>query len=241
LKLALIAPISYLSWVKQSDIGFVLAHLCFERVYKKFYANLELYKILDNAAYETGKPLSPEALFRIAREIGADEIILPDVLLNKQATIELVTEAISKLPKQHTWQVVPQGQDDLEFIECLLELQDNPDIDIIGLPIWLDRTFLDGRRTVYDALKKHKRKPFRLLGLDRYIEIFYYGKDVLSVDTSLPFSATYNNLPVSAVRSFPHERGRISLTFRGKLNEGLLKEHIRFLKSLCSIHETRSL
>src|SRR5215204_4098984 len=81
-----------------------LAHLYWEAPYAKFFHRMHKtghYIIMDNAAYELPEPLSISELWNLVTLYGASELVLPDVLKNRAATLEVTTVALDFLKTQN--------------------------------------------------------------------------------------------------------------------------------------------
>jgi len=77
--------------------------------------------MVDNGAAEFGKPIGINDILSIAERVGADEIIVPDVLGDSEATIALAKETYWRIPMMKR-AVVPQGRDWASWFDCLVEL-----------------------------------------------------------------------------------------------------------------------
>lgn len=97
------------------------------------------YKILDNGCYELGAGGQIEDVFTMADRIGANEIILPDVMGDMHATIDATTDALEYIYKtgQHIdyhYMAVCQGNDWDEYMACAKMFAGFDTIDVIGIP-----------------------------------------------------------------------------------------------------------
>lgn len=179
MKVAHIVPKSY--GLIDKDYTLLLAHLIdADTTYKQVCTAKNGYKILDNSVIELGEAVDIHHLNSIARDIGAHELILPDVFKNKEKTIESVDNAIKTLKEiykdceiPYKLMAVPQGNTMQEFKECLDMFLENPDIDVLGIPKLLDSMLLTSRRHVLEYLHTHpkrKNKQFHLLGMQNNLE-----------------------------------------------------------------------
>jgi len=138
MKAALIPPIPDLERYGHGDFHLLLSHLLRDNRYFHHYRkqrNQGAYLVLDNSAHEQGQGNDPEVLLFNALAIGAQEIVVPDVLDDGPATVEATTTALE------TWfegtstvnrrlihdlspalMYVPQGRNEIEWWECLKEL-----------------------------------------------------------------------------------------------------------------------
>ena len=157
-----------------------------------------IYKILDNSLIELGGALSMERLVDAANAIQANEIILPDVFKDGEATYNSTVNAINWL-KEHNLlgkyrlMAVCHGTTRTEFKECFDKLNNLPEIDVIGIPKvmssmpWIrDRNRRDLKDIFMDSSKEiHFLGSWYNLG-----ELLDLGEDVWnrvrSADTCLP-------------------------------------------------------
>jgi len=208
-KVCLIAPDSMLH--QKMDMDFVLAHrLIQSRKYMNHYARANTFKILDNGAYENDK-MDMWDILRVADEISAAEIILPDTIMRRMPK-EFYEELIPSLPKGYQYQVIPQGSTPMEWREAYLELCDLDGVDTIGIPIWLSKEFGSRPNVVLHMFRKGElnlSKNHHLLGLDNYWELIMYPPGLIrSVDTSLPFSMAASKVN-SSMYMEPEEHKRV--------------------------------
>ena len=90
MKLALIPPISWISTTSCTDYQLLLPQLLMYPKYVEHYTRLakseDQHLILDNGANE-GAQVNSTSLVRMADEVGVDEVVVPDVLLDDVATL----------------------------------------------------------------------------------------------------------------------------------------------------------
>jgi hypothetical protein len=120
-------------------------HVLADKEYARFFwerSEAGDYVICDNGTAE-GERVTNEQLLEAAQIIAADEVILPDVWRDARATIKAVEEALLTSLRQFNVMAVPQGMSAFEWLYCLFELLNIPEIDVIGLPKNLDKVFPD--------------------------------------------------------------------------------------------------
>lgn len=104
----------------------VLAQYCGDINYVAFYRERHYrgdFIMMDNGAAELGSSIGFDTVLYRAGIVGADEIILPDVLDDYEATIEASRKWAWKVPhKQRA--VVPQGKTWEEWSRCMKDLID---------------------------------------------------------------------------------------------------------------------
>jgi len=102
----------------------VLAQYASTLGYIDFYKTRHLagdFIMVDNGAAEFGKSIGMDDIVTAAEGIGADEIIVPDVLDDSEATIALAKETYWRIPMMKR-AIVPQGHDWVSWFHCLTEL-----------------------------------------------------------------------------------------------------------------------
>lgn len=138
MKAALIPPIPDLPRYGVGDFHLLLSHLLKDQRYYAHYTRERergAYLVLDNSAHEEGEGNDPEVLLFNALAIRAQEVVVPDVLDDGPATVERSLEALevwfegtSTVNRRLIHDLspalmyVPQGKDEQEWKECLLEL-----------------------------------------------------------------------------------------------------------------------
>lgn len=108
MKVALIPPIPDLRrFASESSVHLLLAQLCHIDPYREYYKERSIdgdYLILDNGADEIGQGMRVETLLSIARYVGAQEVVLPDVQQDGAATYAATREACE-------WLITPEGRE----------------------------------------------------------------------------------------------------------------------------------
>jgi hypothetical protein len=139
MKSATILPTHYLYMIKDEPYHMSLAHLIGkDTAYTEFYKSIgkdeSKYLIMDNGVVE-GNSRPIEEIVRKALMVNAKEIILPDVMMNQEATLELSYKALRYVKDNFNLKVmvVPQGKTMDEWLDCAIAMIDW-DIDCIGVP-----------------------------------------------------------------------------------------------------------
>lgn len=131
MNVALIPPFSLLDTIKRQRHHLVLAHLIEQsQAYHRFYLEREdpWFITLDNSAHEFGRGNGIEKVWMIGLHIGADEIVIPDVLFDRQATLDSASSAINYIGKltgdeyRPRIMFVPQGNSRVEVTRCVWDL-----------------------------------------------------------------------------------------------------------------------
>jgi hypothetical protein len=186
----------------------VLAHQVIkDDKYRKFFQerkNEGAFIILDNSAFEFGNAIDDKFLLKAISLSSPSEFILPDVLFNKNKTIERVKSFFKKIPYEKiNFMAVPQGNDINEWIESYSALITIPQIKSIGIgAIYANKDnfksgnhLQSGRENIFKQLEKRrildKNKSYHLLGLgdSGHLEIGSLKKNsyIRSVDSSAAF------------------------------------------------------
>lgn len=211
MKLINIFPLGNLAEHYGQDMHMFLTHLVEKYpFYAKLAREIPGYKILDNSLIELGGAVDLQRVLKAADQIGADEIILPDVFQKGPETVDAVNVAISELRENYVNQkwpyklmAVAQGRDEKEWYECYCKLLDIPEIDVIGIPKVLAKMHPQGRPYFVNELCDLKRKEHHLLGLWYSVtELDEYGciDDIRSCDTVLLGYMAKHGLKANGVR-----------------------------------------
>lgn len=218
---ALIPPIPHLKEFGVGDYHLILAHMLTNPKYMAHYqaqAAAGALITLDNGAAEFDTGLPVPYLLHMAEQVGAKEIVLPDVMRSSKLTIEATRQAAVDLYAKDRWHsvieknnmqlmIVPQGTNAREWSFCLsvqldILIQNFPDIRhiTIGIAKWTDDAIRGGRSYLLNHYIRgiwNNYSPVQfdihLLGLghslDRFLES---AKDtpyqIRSVDSAKPFS-----------------------------------------------------
>lgn len=144
-RIAHIVPLGSLDKIERKQYHMCLAHLIAENEkYATKYAyikeELEAYLLMDNGAAENSQ-LCNEELLECYYKVLPDEMVLPDVLLNKDATIESTMKGLQYFKYTHqlpcNFMAVPQGETLEEWAECAEVLIQCKDINSFGVSKFL--------------------------------------------------------------------------------------------------------
>lgn len=98
------------------------------------------YKILDNGCYELNSSIGWYELFQLASKIEAQEVILPDVMFDMNATFTQTVHTIEQLHIKYgphipfNLMAVPQGVTLEEYSICATAFAQLPEITTLGIP-----------------------------------------------------------------------------------------------------------
>jgi hypothetical protein len=181
--------------------------------------------IVDNGAPE-GDPVSIDSLIEVAQEIHADEVVLPDVLRDAEATISLTTnpKILRNIPHRRRF-VVPQGKNWDEWSYCLTHLVQYVKPATIGVPKWLNE-LPGGRRKALEIIHEkrlYRRCNIHLLGAAR--PFFQEMQElslpfVRSMDTALPIALAQQGLVLNT------ESPRVSYAWNQGFSSRLAERNI---------------
>lgn len=210
LRIAHIVPSKYLPILRDKKFHMALAHVALEDdVYRMFYTSCshskENYVILDNGAFE-GADVSFYGLCKLVTRMQVDEVILPDVLGDKEATLDACLNACYNVVKSILWcdnpnkphlMGVAQGANIDEWVECAIDLLRPGLISVLGVPkLLLEYEGVDARIKAITQLKKelpeNKWPQIHLLGCGDHAgepaRVYFKHPDIVrSVDSSIAF------------------------------------------------------
>jgi len=225
MKAALIAPNNLKYWELKGDMLFIIADPEMSKELKKFYRKSKMYKMLDNGAYETGA-VAREQLLQLAAELRVQEIVIPDKIGDPDFTRWEAYKWFSPLPRKYKYAYVPQGKDPLQWLTEYRIARMFDWIDTICLPVWLDKVFHCRSHLVNYLVKCgqwSRRHQHHLIGLDSLFDLYSLPHNkIRSVDTSLPFSATFHKL---STMHYTISHDRVNLK-NAEMDEKLLSENV---------------
>lgn len=154
MKYAVITPPAGLPLVREFNLGyhFVLSQYCDNFEYRTFYRNAHArghFIMIDNGAAELGASVKLTQILKAADDIGADEIVLPDVLDDCDETLARTGEALDFIPIKKR-AMCPQGSTWTEWLHCAKTMVD-----------WGCATICIAKR--YEKLPGGRRAALRLI------------------------------------------------------------------------------
>ena len=198
MRAALIPPKGYFHTALRSDYHLALAQIR-DPEYTALYANRKSshYLILDNGAAE-GEPVRDSTLVARAEQLGADEIVVPDVMGDASATVERARQFLEIKDDLRRYKLmgVVQSQGSLgEVIRCIQAFDEMP-ITTLGIPRHLvdkDKYFRYNVLNYLRGFNYDKRFEVHLLGTNpkwpaEICTIADIHPWVRGVDTSLPYN-----------------------------------------------------
>jgi hypothetical protein len=206
-----ISPVSDLRPMKLGDRIFALAHLWVQfPEYRKFILEQKeegKFVTLDNSAAERAL-VTEDVLIDVCKELMPHEVIAPDVLFDKHATITNAITFRDRMEKEGLLNKIdiffcPQGQTKEDWLEAYEWGIGQDWIHVIGFSkiavpnAWLedfkdDQGIKEARHMAYDYLKKKGMlvKPIHCLGQGDPTEFSYYDHPMMrSTDSVFPILA----------------------------------------------------
>ena len=178
-------------WVEQSE---ALLHFYQRRA--KEGASI----ILDNGVHEYRTVYPIEKYLAMAKDIGVEVIVAPDVWGDADGTVEAALDFYHSLSvgEQDMVMGVPHGKNLFEFMQCFSEMDE---FNIIGLSKdeWGDKTgYIRPWFTHFMGEEDANTDRFHLLGLTHIKELLYCNPQTTrSFDTSLPWKAAMMNIKIN--------------------------------------------
>lgn len=169
MKTAYIPPIPHLKDFGEGDFHLILSHLLSDQEYRDHYLDQRkrgAWLLLDNSAHEDGRGADAEQLMYQALDLDVQEVVVPDVLDDADATLELSISALetwnqmcrkseklaAKIPHLR-FMYVPQGENYDRLVYCIDNLV---------------------KAHVYNARQQHLRMDFSI-GISKDYERFKGG------------------------------------------------------------------
>lgn len=184
----------------------MLPHLLQSTTYANFYTNVPGYKILDNGEAEDMR-IQPDALMMCAREIGAQEVVIPDKIADCNGTLQLLREFKPYAIKNSDLKFmgVLQGLDYQEVFRCLNGFLASDIVDTIGIPRhFVDRFHREARYNIAAIVAERAEAngtpvEIHCLGSGSFIKEPVLLSELLclrGIDTSLPVYMGLNNVDI---------------------------------------------
>lgn len=211
MKVAHTVPFHMLSHIR-SECCYHLAlatHVINDPAYAYEYKRLSdrgAYIILDNGEAEMNsgeltERIPFEQVVAAADTIGADEICMPDVFKDYQATMTLLAKTMSfQLVPPRRRMFIPQGETPREWLECLDLMAKHWECRSFGIPKHMERFRYDGtnngRETLCEWIEReglHKTFDFHLLGVwdnprTEILPVAAFYPWVRGIDTGVAFA-----------------------------------------------------
>ena len=254
-----ISPLSNLEPMKLGDRLFVLAHLWVQSeeyrnfIYEQMDEDIEVWITLDNSAAERAL-VTEDVLVQVVKELAPSEVIAPDVLFDKDATIANAIKFRDRLEAEDLLDTVdiffcPQGKTKEDWLECYEWGLKQDWIQTIGfskiaipqawLPEWKDdQGIKEARHMAYDYLKERGMlmKPIHCLGQGSYTEFEYYDHPAMrSTDSVYPVLAAAHGIDFTkdAETRIPTPHNFLETFDMQSVDMDLVKSNVEMLKKSC--------
>jgi len=254
-----ISPVSNLEPMRLGDRVFVLAHLWVQFPhYREFVLSLidediDRWITLDNSAAERAL-VTEDVLIQVVKELAPSEVIAPDVLFDKDATIANAIKFRDRMEAEGLLDTTdiffcPQGKTKQDWLECY-EWGINQDwIHTIGfskiaipqafLSDWKDdQGIMEARHMAYDWLKARNLlvKPIHCLGQGSFLEFQYYDHPAMrSTDSVYPVLAAAYGIDFikDSETRIPTPHNFLETFDMQNVDMNLLKSNVEMLKKSC--------
>lgn len=258
-----ISPLSNLEPMKLGDRLFVLAHLWVQSeeyrnfIYERVEEDLECWITLDNSAAERAL-VTEDVLIQVVKELAPSEVIAPDVLFDKHATIENAIKFRDRMEAEGLLDCTdiffcPQGKTKEDWLDCYEWGINQNWIQTIGfskiaipqawLPEWKDdQGIKEARHMAYDWLKQRGMllKPIHCLGQGDPTEFSYYDHPAMrSTDSVFPVLAASQgqDFNVDHTTRIPTPHNFLETYDMSEVNMDLVKSNVEFLRKQCHIND----
>ena len=254
-----ISPVSNLEPMKLGDRIFVLAHLWVQYPhYRKFIYDLidedvDRWITLDNSAAERAL-VTEDVLIDIVHQLAPSEVIAPDVLFDKDATIANAIKFRDRMEAEGLLDSTdiffcPQGKTKEDWLEAYEWGLKQDWIQTIGfskiavpqawLPEWKDdQGIKEARHMAYDYLKEKNMllKPIHCLGQGSYTEFQYYDHPAMrSTDSVYPVLAAAHGIDFTkdSQTRIPTPHNFLETFDMQNVDMNLVKLNVEMLKKSC--------
>lgn len=260
-----ISPLSNLEPMKLGDRIFVLAHLWVQSPeYRQFIMDLidedlDRWITLDNSAAERAL-VTEDVLINVVKELAPSEVIAPDVLFDKDATIANAIKFRDRMESEGLLDTTdiffcPQGETQEDWLEAYQWAVDQDWIHTIGFSkIAVPNAFLnqtndqgikEARHRCYDYLKERDmlKKPIHCLGQGDPTEFSYYDHPMMrSTDSVFPVLAAAHgqDFNVDHTTRIPTPHDFLETYDMSNIDMALVESNVDFLRSQCNSLTKRS-
>ena len=254
-----ISPLSNLEPMKLGDRLFVLAHLWVQSeeyrnfIYEQIENDIECWITLDNSAAERAL-VTEDVLIDICHELLPSEVIAPDVLFDKDATIENAIKFRNRMEECGLSNVIdiffcPQGKTKEDWLAAYEWGLEQDWIQTIGfskiaipqawLPEWKDdQGIKEARHMAYDYLLERDmlKKPIHCLGQGDPTEFTYYSHPMMrSTDSVYPVWAAINgqDFRYDTETRTPTPHNLLETYDMSNVDMELVKKNVQYLRLSC--------
>lgn len=245
MKFAPIVPYAYLDLIRDRDYHLILPACVKEsEPYASAYGMAKGFKILDNGAAE-GTLSSPDELFEVAKLMNVHEIVVPDVLSDWRATVQMVEE-FGELAQKHpkySYMAVVQGSAMHEIMSCFYYYQTCPWITRVAFPRHWINIHRGLRASMAESLIAQLHDSFpngvHALGANNFLlepimlSSIPNGNPIVGMDTSLPASAALAGEAIDQVLdTTPRQDGFFQAPY-DEITYAIMEHNIRMYDQWC--------
>lgn len=255
-----ISPVSNLEPMKLGDRVFVLAHLWVQfPEYREFIFNLidediDRWITLDNSAAERAL-VTEDVLIQVVKELAPSEVIAPDILFDKDATITNAIKYRDRMEEEGLLDTTdiffcPQGKTKEDWLECYEWGLKQDWIHTIGFSkiaipqAWFpdnwkdDQNIMEARHMAYDYLKERNLllKPIHCLGQGSPKEFLHYDHPAMrSTDSVFPILAAAHgqDFEKDCITRIPTPHNFLETYDMSQIDMDLVKSNVEFLRQSC--------
>ena len=254
-----ISPVSNLEPMKMGNRIFVLAHLWVqfphyrEFIYSLIDEETDRWITLDNSAAERAL-VTEDVLIQVVKDLAPSEVIAPDVLFDKDATIANAIKFRDRMEAEDLLESTeiffcPQGKTKEDWLEAYQWGLEQDWIHTIGfskiavpqawLPEWKDdQGIKEARHMAYDYLKENNLllKPIHCLGMGDPTEYSYYNHPAMrSTDSVFPILAASfgQNFEVDHTTRRPTPHNFLETYDMSQIDMDIVKSNVEFLRQSC--------
>jgi len=245
--------------MKLGDRIFVLAHLWMqypeyrEFIYSLIDEDVDRWVTLDCSAAERAL-VTEDVLIQVCNELMPSEVIAPDVLFDKHATIHNAIKFHARMMEEGLLETTdiffcPQGKTKEDWLECYKWGLEQDWIQTIGFSkIAIPQAFLsdwkddqgikEARHMAYDYLKERNMllKPIHCLGQGSYTEFAYYNHPMMrSTDSVYPVLGAAHgiNFMQDSETRIPTPHDFLETYDMSNIDMSLVESNVNMLRNSC--------
>jgi hypothetical protein len=222
-------------------------------IYDLIGENIDIWITLDNSAAERAL-VTEDVLIQICHDLVPNEVIAPDVLFDKVATIENAIKFKNRMKAEGLLETIdiffcPQGKTKEDWLQAYNWAIKQDWINTIGfskiavpqawLPDWKDdQGIKEARHMAYDYLKENGLlvKPIHCLGQGSYTEFAYYDHPMMrSTDSVYPVLAAAHGVDFTkdSETRIPTPHNFLETFDMSGVDVSLVNSNVEMLKKSC--------